>query len=46
MHAAMFIKALDQMGKVDAPKFGDISPDATVSVLRFQPGLSVLHKID
>src|SRR6202020_1967272 len=32
-HAAMFMKALDQMGKLDDPMFGVILPDDTVNLV-------------
>jgi Mn-containing catalase len=32
-HAAMFMKALDQMGKLDDPLFGTIPPDDTVNLV-------------
>lgn len=32
-HANMFIKALDQMGKLDDPFFGNIEPDETVKLV-------------
>ncbi len=32
-HAQMFMKALDQMGKLDDPFFGTIAPDDTVQVV-------------
>ena len=32
-HAAMFMKALDQMGKLDDPMFGNIPPDDTVNLV-------------
>jgi Mn-containing catalase len=32
-HANMFMKALDQMGKLDNPFFGNISPDETVKLV-------------
>jgi len=32
-HASMFMKALDQMGKLDDPMFGNIPPDDTVSLV-------------
>jgi Mn-containing catalase len=32
-HAAMFMKALDQMGKLDDPMFGTIPPDDTVHLV-------------
>jgi Mn-containing catalase len=32
-HAAMFMKALDQMGKLDDPMFGTIPPDETVRLV-------------
>jgi Mn-containing catalase len=32
-HAAMFMKALDQMGKLDDPMFGTIPPDETVKLV-------------
>src|ERR1700712_1704598 len=32
-HAAMFMKALDQMGKLDDPFFGNIAPDDTVKLV-------------
>jgi hypothetical protein len=35
-HANMFMKALDQMGKLDDPFFGNIPPDETVKLV-FKP---------
>ena len=32
-HANMFMKALDQMGKLDDPFFGNVSPDETVKLV-------------
>ena len=32
-HANMFMKALDAMGKLDDPMFGNIEPDETVKVV-------------
>jgi Mn-containing catalase len=32
-HANMFMKALDQMGKLDDPFFGNIPPDETVKLV-------------
>jgi Mn-containing catalase len=33
-HAAMFMKALDQMGKLDDPMFGNVPPDDTLGTKR------------
>ena len=32
-HANMFMKALDSMGKLDDPFFGNIEPDDTVDIV-------------
>ena len=32
-HANMFMKALDSMGKLDDPFFGDVAPDDTVKLV-------------
>ena len=32
-HANMFMKALDELGKLDDPMFGNISPDDTVKLV-------------